>query len=55
MEMYEMTCCCCPTGCLLKAGVENGAVKEVKGNMCIRGEFFGKDQMEKYLKNLKEK
>lgn len=37
MKQMEITCICCPVGCLLRAEIENGAVTSVHGNGCKRG------------------
>ncbi|MBQ8507821.1 MAG: DUF1667 domain-containing protein [Clostridia bacterium] len=37
MKQMELTCICCPVGCVLRAEIEAGAVKSVSGNGCKRG------------------
>ena len=40
----EIVCINCPVGCRLKVKVENGAVKEVAGNACKRGETYARQE-----------
>jgi len=40
----ELTCINCPVGCRLKVTVENGAVKEICGNQCKRGETYARQE-----------
>ena len=37
MKTMELTCICCPVGCVLRAEIEDGAVRSVTGNSCKRG------------------
>ena len=37
MKTMELTCICCPVGCVLKAEIEGNEVKSVSGNGCKRG------------------
>lgn len=38
--LREFTCIMCPLGCSLEAELEDGAVKEVRGNSCPRGKEY---------------
>ena len=40
----EIVCINCPVGCRLKVKVENGAVTEVAGNVCKRGETYARQE-----------
>ncbi len=40
----EIVCINCPVGCRLKVKVENGAVTEVVGNACKRGETYARQE-----------
>ena len=45
MAVIELTCISCPLGCPLKVETdENGAVLQVTGNTCKRGERYGRDE-----------
>lgn len=37
MENRELTCICCPLGCLLEVTLDGKEVTSVKGNTCNRG------------------
>lgn len=41
MENRELTCICCPLGCVLEVTLEGKEVKSVKGNSCNRGAEYG--------------
>lgn len=46
MAIRELTCISCPLGCPLKVETdENGAVLQVTGNTCKRGEIYGKKEV----------
>ena len=45
MEKRNLTCINCPLGCQLTVTLENGAVTEVTGNTCPRGEAYGKKEV----------
>ena len=46
MAIRELTCISCPLGCPLKVETdENGAVLQVTGNTCKRGELYGKKEV----------
>lgn len=40
----EIVCINCPVGCRLKAKIENGAVTEVTGNECKRGDAYARQE-----------
>lgn len=40
----SLTCIICPMGCALEVVLEEGAVVEVKGNSCKRGEIYAKKE-----------
>ncbi len=41
----QLTCIECPMGCLIEVEVENGAVKSVKGNTCLRGKMYAENEV----------
>ncbi len=43
-EEKNITCINCPIGCLLTVALEDGEVKSVSGNTCLRGETYGKTE-----------
>ena len=46
MAVIELTCISCPLGCPLKVETDgNGAVVQVTGNTCKRGEVYGKKEV----------
>ena len=46
MAVVELTCISCPLGCPLKVETDgNGAVVQVTGNTCKRGEVYGKKEV----------
>ena len=46
MAIRELTCISCPLGCPLKVETdENGAVLQVTGNTCKRGEIYGRKEV----------
>ncbi len=46
MAVVELTCISCPLGCPLRVETdENGAVVQVTGNTCKRGEVYGKKEV----------
>ncbi len=40
----ELTCIICPIGCSLEVQIEDGEVKSVKGNTCIRGKKYAETE-----------
>ncbi len=40
----QMTCICCPLGCQLTVTLEGGAVTEVCGNTCRRGDEYARKE-----------
>lgn len=40
----ELTCINCPVGCRLKVTMQNGAVTEISGNQCKRGEVYARQE-----------
>lgn len=40
----ELTCICCPVGCMLKAEIEDGAVRSISGNGCRRGAEYARQE-----------
>ena len=45
MEGKELTCICCPLGCQITIKIENGAVMEIQGNSCPRGEKYARTEV----------
>lgn len=45
METRELICIGCPMGCPLTVTLEGGAVAEVKGNTCPRGDAYGRKEV----------
>lgn len=45
METRELICIGCPMGCPLTVTLEGGAVVEVKGNTCPRGDAYGRKEV----------
>ena len=41
-EQRELTCISCPIGCQLVVTLVDGAVTEVTGNTCPRGDVYGR-------------
>ena len=44
METRQLTCINCPMGCALTVNIINDEIT-VRGNTCIRGEKYGKDEV----------
>ncbi|MBE6970660.1 MAG: DUF1667 domain-containing protein [Ruminococcaceae bacterium] len=44
MNERILTCIGCPLGCLLTATLENGAVTNVQGNTCKRGDDYARKE-----------
>ncbi|MHB1314666.1 MAG: DUF1667 domain-containing protein [Christensenellales bacterium] len=42
----KIICTSCPNGCEMAVAVENGAVTNVKGNTCLRGEEYARNEIE---------
>ena len=45
MEERNLTCIGCPMGCQITVTIENGAVVDVKGNTCKRGDLYARDEV----------
>lgn len=45
METRELTCIGCPMGCLITVTLDKGAVTEVKGNTCRRGDIYARREV----------
>ena len=45
MEYKELTCICCPLGCQITVGLENGEVVSVTGNTCMRGDDYARKEV----------
>ena len=45
MEKKELICIGCPMGCPLTVEMEGGAVLQVKGNTCPRGDAYGRKEV----------
>ena len=45
METRELICIGCPMGCPLTVTLDGGAVVEVKGNTCPRGDAYGRKEV----------
>ena len=45
MEERKLTCIGCPLGWPLTVTMENGEVKDVKGNTCPRGDLYARDEV----------
>ena len=46
MAIIQLTCISCPLGCPLKVETdEKGAVVQVTGNTCKRGEIYGRKEV----------
>ena len=44
MNTMELTCICCPVGCVLRCEIEGNEVRSVSGNGCKRGvEYAGQE------------
>lgn len=44
MKIMELTCICCPVGCVLRCEIEGNEVRSVSGNGCKRGvEYAGQE------------
>ncbi len=45
MKSRELTCIVCPMGCKIEVGFnDNNEIEYVKGNTCVRGEKYAKDE-----------
>lgn len=44
-EIRDLTCIGCPLGCSIQVTLENGEVKEVKGNTCPRGDAYARKEV----------
>ena len=45
MENRDLICIGCPLGCPLTVTIENGAVTEVKGNTCPKGDAYARKEV----------
>ncbi len=45
METRKLTCIGCPMGCQLTVTIDNGAVVEVTGNTCKRGDDYARKEV----------
>lgn len=45
MEKKELICIGCPMGCPLSVTLENGAVTEVTGNTCPKGDAYARKEV----------
>ena len=45
MEHKDLTCICCPLGCQITVGLENGEVVSVTGNTCMRGDDYARKEV----------
>ncbi len=45
MDRRELTCIGCPMGCALSVLIENGAVVEVSGNTCKKGDEYARAEV----------
>jgi CxxC motif-containing protein len=45
MEIKHLTCICCPKGCQIAIGMENGEVSRVEGNGCRRGDGYAREEV----------
>ena len=45
MEKKELICIGCPMGCPLTVEMEGGAVLQVQGNTCPRGDAYGRKEV----------
>lgn len=44
MKTMELTCICCPVGCVLRAEIEGNEVRSVSGNGCKRGIEYARQE-----------
>ena len=44
MKTMELTCICCPVGCVLRAEIEGNEVRSVSGNGCKRGVEYAQQE-----------
>ena len=43
--IYSFTCIICPLGCVIEIEMENGKIKEVRGNKCPRGKEWAIEEL----------
>lgn len=43
-ETRNITCICCPMGCLVTVTLKEGVVIKAEGHSCARGEAYAKDE-----------
>jgi len=44
MAEQEITCISCPVGCRMQVRLEAGAVTQVRGNACMRGDSYARQE-----------
>ena len=52
LEIKNMICTVCPTGCALSVRIENGVVAEIAGNGCKRGIPYARAEVENPVRTL---
>ena len=45
MEKRELTCIGCPMGCQITVTLEDGEVKSVEGNTCLKGDKYARAEV----------
>ena len=45
METRNLTCIGCPLGCAVQVDIENGAILNVTGNTCKRGDDYARKEV----------
>ncbi len=43
--MKELVCIGCPMGCQLQVDIDEGMIKEIRGNVCERGRQYARDEV----------
>jgi len=43
-NMREVRCIICPIGCMVRIELENGEVRKISGNQCIRGREYAVEE-----------
>lgn len=41
----QLTCIVCPQGCTIRVTLEEGGVREVNGNRCVRGRTYAEEEI----------
>ncbi|MGI6688603.1 MAG: DUF1667 domain-containing protein [Christensenellales bacterium] len=44
MDEREITCISCPVGCRMQVKIAEGAITDISGNTCKRGEVYAKQE-----------